>query len=195
LLSTTTKNQTPRRAAEMATRASTEKKASKSGNPAVRASAKASSVSAFKKKKASQVLELPSGEYMECRRIELSSLIKRGEIPNSLVPIITDALGKGTDPDLSKIVGKDGMDLKLVEDLYSMVEFMTIEASINPKVHATPDDDDERDENLLYVDDLEDEDKMFIYQWATGGTDKLEQFRQELGSSMATLAEISGGED
>jgi hypothetical protein len=46
----------------------------------------------------------------------------------------------------------------------------------------------ERDEEVLYVDDVELEDKMFIFQWAVGGTDDVEQFRSEFTSTLEGLS-------
>lgn len=50
----------------------------------------------------------------------------------------------------------------------------------------------EREPNVLYVDMVTMEDKLFVFQWALGGTSDLEQFRQELGANVESLANGQG---
>ena len=45
-----------------------------------------------------------------------------------------------------------------------------------------------KDDDLLYVDEVEDEDKMFIFQWTTGGTADIATFRQQASTSLAAVA-------
>jgi hypothetical protein len=52
--------------------------------------------------------------------------------------------------------------------------------------------EDERDEEVLYADQVDMADKMFIFQWCLGGTRDLEKFRREQG---ATVGSLSVGED
>jgi hypothetical protein len=49
-----------------------------------------------------------------------------------------------------------------------------------------------RDPSLLYVDEVDLEDKMFILQYALGGTRSLERFRREFADGVRPL---SSGED
>lgn len=49
----------------------------------------------------------------------------------------------------------------------------------------------ERDPDCLYVDEIDLEDKMFLFQWAVGGTDSVEQFRTQFA---ATMDDLSSGE-
>lgn len=50
----------------------------------------------------------------------------------------------------------------------------------------------ERDEDLLYTDDIDVDDKTFIFNYVVGGSSDLEQFRHEYGDALAT---VSTGED
>lgn len=47
---------------------------------------------------------------------------------------------------------------------------------------------DERDEDVLYTDIVDMDDKMFIFNYVVGGSTDLEQFRQEYGDSLASVS-------
>jgi len=182
----------------------TKKTASKrSGNPAKRAAAKVSSVADFKKRKSAgiQTVTLPSGLGMMVKRVELQSFITSGNVPNSLLPIVEKALSTGQDVDMSEIVG-EVPDLEKIQDIFEMMGEVAIETSIEPKIHPNPAaedeaewDDDMQDamDEVLFLRDLDEEDLAFLFQLALGGTADLEQFRGELQSGVASLAEGQGG--
>lgn len=184
-----------------------------SGNPAKRAEAQAhsSSVADFKKRRQGTLLTLPSSLTMTCRRVELTTFIKQGSIPNDLMPIIDQALNKGQEVKVEEMISKDGhVDLDMVNDMYSMVNAVVCQVSVEPKVSPIPtqedveqwnaqhpeetveDPEDLRDDGLLYVDEVDDEDKMFLFQWSIGGTSDLAQFRQGLEADLGSLAEGAG---
>lgn len=186
-----------------------------SGNPAKKAAAKkakVSDVSAFKKRRAGVELELPSGLMVKAKRVELQSFILQGNVPNPLMDVVSEALQRGQKANIPQMMGvEDGkIDLDQVRDMYEMVNAVICASVSEPKVHAVPtvddledwntrhpdqqlDDPDElRDDELLYVDEIDDEDKMFIFQWAQGGTDDLARFRQEAAADLAALAEVQG---
>ena len=166
-----------------------------SGNPAKKAAAKKVSGAAdFKKRKQGTVLELPSGIVIRAKRVELQTMIMQGSVPNPLMEVVSEALEKGKKADVAKMVGVDEgkVDLDTVRDMYEMVNAVVIESVIEPPIHPLPDDEDDRDDDLVYIDEVEDTDKMFMFQWASGGTSDLEQFRRESDADMAALAEIQG---
>lgn len=170
----------------------------------------ASSAAEFKKRKKGAPLELPSGLIVVARRVELRSYIQRGEVPNALMGVVEEALAKGREADVSKMVGsEDGkVDLDMVNDMYEMVDGVVMESIVDPKVHPLvwteqdavdgliPEDsevgdeiaEEEKDDSVLYIDEVDDEDKMFIFQWTTGGTADLATFRQEASASLDALA-------
>jgi|SRR5882672_2462355 len=124
-------------------------------------------------------LELPSGKVLKVRAaVGFQSLLKAGVIPNSLMGIVQSAMDNGKEPDLSSFTGDTSKINQMLVMIDSIVMFMAVE----PEIHEIPPDDEERNSDLLYVDEVEDTDKMFIMQWATGGTRDLEQFRLEAGS-------------
>lgn len=150
---------------------------------------RATSVAAWKKTTVPALTEMPSGNLMRIRKIGLQALIKTGVMPNSLLQMSQKAVAKGqkaegpSDDDLLGLIN----DPKKVEEIGDFMNKVTVLCAYEPKVHPIPDEGVERDEELLYVDEIEEEDKMFLFQVVTGGTTDLESFRAETGAAMASL--------
>jgi hypothetical protein len=53
----------------------------------------------------------------------------------------------------------------------------------------------ERDEDTLYSDELDLADKIFTFQWVSGGSPDLEQFRQQFSAAMEGVSAEPGVED
>lgn len=175
-----------------------------SGNPAKKAAAKkqaasasVSSISAFKEQKKGKPLELPSGLVVKARRVELQTFIMKGDVPNPLMSIVGEALEKGQKADIASMVGVDEgkIDLDMVNDMYEMVNAVVCQCIVEPQVHPVPEDEDDRDDDLLYVDEVDDEDKMFIFQWSSGGTSDLATFREEARAGLASVAKKQGAKN
>jgi hypothetical protein len=141
-----------------------------------------SPVSAWKKN-TNAPLTLPSGKVMLIRNVGFKAFIKAGIIPNSLMSTVESSLATGKTPDLSDLENKD----ENLSDMFDLVDEVTIFCAIDPKVHRAPKDEADRSNDLLYVDEVEDEDKMFIFGTTTGGTRDVEQFRREQADSMVAL--------
>lgn len=170
-------------------------KKSVSGNPAKRAEAAAASdASAFKKRATGRMLHLPSELVVKAKRVELQTFILSGNVPNPLMETVSAALAKGQKADIPAMMGVDEgkIDLDMINDMYEMVNRVVVASVLEPKVHYAPEEGEDRDDDLLYVDEVEDEDKMFIFQWATGGTDDVATFRLEAGADMDALAKSQG---
>lgn len=184
-----------------------------SGNPAKRAADEAqksevqvSTAKSFKQKKG-QVIELPSGNVVRAQRAGLQSFLLKGNVPNGLMTIVSESLEKGKTMDVSKMVGEEGqVDMDMVKEMYEVTNALVIACMIEPKVEPVPTDEDLevynakhpdavledvndlRDDELLYVDELDDEDKMFLFQWCSGGTDDVATFREEARASLDAVA-------
>lgn len=190
---------------------------SKSGNPAVRAAAKAASdVSAFKKRAQGATLELPSGLVVMAKRVDMQTLLVQGNVPNPLMEVVEASLKRGQKADIAQMVGvEEGeLDLDTIREMYDMANLVVIRSVISPPIHPVPNEDDVaeynaklvepkeddiiedpeelRDDSLLYIDEIDEEDKMFIFQWAQGGVSDVATFREEARADMAALAEIQG---
>lgn len=150
-----------------------------------------SDISAFKKKREGRLLQLPSGLVVRAMRVDLQTFIARGSVPNPLMTVVQEALAKGDKANIPEMVGlEDGsVDLEMVNEMMEIVDSVLVETVLAPKVHPLPAEGEEPNDELLYVNDVDPEDKMFIFQWAVGGTDDVERFREEAGADLASLAQ------
>jgi hypothetical protein len=154
-----------------------------------------SGVGAFKQRLQGQLLPLPSGLVVRAIRVDLQTFILQGSVPNPLMEIVNEALQKGKKADIPSMVGLDDgeVDLEAINEMVEIVDAVVIESVKEPQVHPIPEDDD-MDDNLLYVSEFDAEDKMFIFQWAVGGTDDVERFREEARADLDALVEGQGTE-
>lgn len=147
-----------------------------------------SPVSAWKKASHGTPLRVPSGNTCMVKPANMESFIRKGLIPNELIPLITSGMAsrkKGID-------AVEGMDQDKILMILSAMDNVVMDIVVDPKIWPAPHETDERRDELLYIDELDMEDKTFIWQFAVGGTRDLEKFRTELQSD---LAAIQQGED
>lgn len=154
----------------------------------------ASSIAEFKARKKGKSVTLPSGLVVTARRVALRAFLDQGDVPNPLLEVVEEALNKGREMDMNQIVGGDGqkVNLDMVRDMYSMVDKIVMTVVVNPKVHPEPEDENDRDDDLLYVDEVDDEDKMFLFNWSQGGTEDLAKFREEASQDLVSVAKGQG---
>lgn len=168
------------------------------------------SVSEFKKKTLSRrgILTLPSGVRVRAVSPGMSAFITRGLIPNPLLEVIQKSLDTGKEVDPEKLMKDDDGEInrERMAELMGLVDSVTCEVMKEPKCYRVPTQADLRvwnqqhpDEQLddpeqlrradrLYVDEVDDLDKMFLWQWSVGGTEKLAQFREELTADLGAVA-------
>lgn len=139
------------------------------------------------KKAAAEPVEMPSGNYMVLRKIGMQTLMATGKMPNNLMKIVRGAVDKGT--------GMDNVDMgEIIEDEKQLLEMMSFMddlicmVSVNPKVHPVPEDEADRLDTMLYTDEVDAEDKSYVFAYVTGGTTSLEQFRETASANVATLS-------
>lgn len=157
------------------------------------------------------IQELPSGFTVKLRNPGgLMAFMDAKNIPNSLLAIIQRSLGQGKAPEADELMQKDGeIDPEMLEGMKQMLDVVSLRCIVQPKFAPSlteedlknhnaqyPDDqvedlEDLRDEEVLYIDDLPFDDKMFIFQWVSGGTRDLEEFRKGHDQSMVAVAEKS----
>jgi hypothetical protein len=144
-------------------------------------------------------LEVPSGNVCLVKKPDgLKAFLASGTIPNSLMPLVQEALdndAKDGQIDMKAIL----TDPEKINDLIAMVDSITVNVVVEPKVHPVPVRSDsgpipldERDEELLYVDEVDLEDKMFILNWAMGGVNDLAQFREATTTNVESLVGEQG---
>lgn len=148
----------------------------------------ATSVAAWKKSSVPALIEMPSGNCMRIKKVGLQALIKTGIMPNSLLGIAEGAVKKGKKEEVTEAEMLSLLqDPKKVDDIGKFMDEVVILCAFEPKVHRLPEAGVEKDDELLYIDEVEDEDKMFIFQVVTGGTTDVEAFRQQTGTAMAAV--------
>lgn len=154
-----------------------------------RAAVKPTSVGEWKKAAAGHVIELPSGKGMRIKKMTVQSMMATGIMPNALIKVVKKALDKGA--------GRPGMDEQMamemiadpgkVQEMVAFINKLTCKVAMEPRVFPIPDNEDDRDPDELYVDEIDEEDKMFIFQVVTSGDDDTESFREEHASTMAAI--------
>lgn len=162
----------------------------KTGRTGSRNPAKATSVTEWKKSTLAPPTLLPSGNYMRIKKVGLSIFTKTGMMPNSLMALAQKAIdnGKGghegpTEDEMAELMS----DPQKIQDIADFMARMTIFVAQEPNVYPLPDEGVERDPELLYIDEVDFDDQMFIFQVVTGGTTDLETFREQHGATMASL--------
>lgn len=162
----------------------------------------------WKKKSAkSYELEVPSGNVCLVRRPGPSIFAElSGSIPNSLLgevlPLLEEAERKGKTGDSSPVPPEALAELQdkilkspqQLSEIVMMADEVTVRCVVEPVVHRVP-EDGERDEDKLYVDEVDFEDKIFIMNFVVGGTANLERFRegtQELVAAGPGSPEVQG---
>lgn len=151
-------------------------------------SKKATSARDWKKKSKGEEVEVPSGNIALVRPLGMDVFLKKGVIPNSLMPIVQKALNDKTAPSREDIK----FDPDNLEEVITMADTIVCNIMIEPKVSPVPPEDQERKEDVLYVDEVDFEDKMFLFSWAMRSADELKPFR---GTAQADVAPVPSGED
>lgn len=166
---------------------------------------KTTSVEEWKKEAQGVPLDLPSGKTCLVRPVGMQVFMQRGMIPNVLMPLVTEGL-KGKQPEFKM----DDMDMGKITEMMQLFDDVTVFCVAEPHVWPTPKWTDneaeeglchirevgqpkpfeERDQGRLYVDEVDDDDKQFIFQFVVGGTRDLESFRKDKESRMAHLRSV-----
>lgn len=138
-------------------------------------------------KKSRPEIELPSGNTAQLRRVGIDVFLKTGRVPNTLLPMMRGALA-GKAIDLASV----DITEQMVTDIMSLQDMIAVEAFIDPKVLPLPKEGAERDEDALYVDDIDFEDKQFILQWTLGGTSDVAKFRHQTAEQLEAVRAKQG---
>lgn len=153
-----------------------------------------STASEWKKSAGVIDLELPSGKVVGVRRPQgMTGFMSGGNIPNSLLPLLTDAMD-GKAPSESALVSilEDPSQLA---DLMNMVDSMVITCVVDPPVSLPPEKEEDRSDDVVYTDEMADDDKMFIMQFSMSGAKDLKSFRGEQAATMDAMADVQRVQD
>lgn len=152
------------------------------------------------KRKRGEELDLPSGNVALVKRPGMEAFLTEGLIPDSLMPLVNQAIstGKGLPPEKLNEMAKDP---NFVTEMMDSMDRVLTKVVVEPKVlwHKRLDGEtlviipeEERDEDYVYSDDVDFEDKSFIFNYAVGGTRDLERFREEAGASLDAVQDVDG---
>lgn len=157
------------------------------------------------KKPLGEPTQLPSGRVARLKASGMDAFIKSGIIPNSLLEIITTQLEKAQrgeevkdeDFDLQKLMG----DPAKIADVMQLIDNVTVLTFVEPRVFPMSAreeilDNDELDQaakdaklaGMLFIEDIDYEDRFFCFNFASGGTRDLEQFRGGLEASVGRVS-------
>lgn len=158
------------------------------------------SVQEWKKSSNPKPLQLPSGKTCLARPAGVEAFLQAGIIPNSLMKIISKALSKdkkSEEVDMAELMADVAENPKMLEEVFGMADAVTIYCVIEPAVQPIPPLNEDgtpgaRDDDLLYVDEVDSEDKLFILSFGMGGSRDLEAFRKATSGGVGS---VSSGED
>lgn len=163
-------------------------------------------VKEWKKKGHGVPLDLPSGNVALVRPVGMQVFLEKGLIPNSLKELVVNALKAGKELELKA----DDFDTNQIDEMLELFNAVAVYCVVEPKVHKVPmrqvlEKDDtfslqtipleDRDSELLYIDEVDFEDKAFIFQFAVGGTRSLERFREEFAAGISAISGSKNVED
>lgn len=148
-------------------------------------------------------VQLPSGFTVLARRVDVRVMLKTGRIPNSLRPILDRAMQGQETPteDLTKGVLEDPAKL---DEMFGFIDQMWIDCVIEPPTAPNPrpaetdaagniiKEAEFDDPNIVYPKDVSDGDKMFMMNWAMGGSSDLERFREEQAVNVQRVHDVAG---
>lgn len=149
-------------------------------------------------------LTVPSGALCQVRRPGPVGLIKAGllddmDILGSIVQ--TDHVDRAEGRAPSSQEDEKTKQLRQAQELMqdkdkllkatSIIEGVVCHCVVQPEIRMVP-LDTERDPEAVYVDSVDFEDQVFIFQYVMGGTADLESFRTEFGEAVGSLAAQQG---
>jgi hypothetical protein len=135
-------------------------------------------------------LELPSGQLILARKPGLQQLMVEGVLHkmDNLTALVDSKhvrKGRGTPQvNVQSLLG----DEKALADILHTVDRVLCAVVIKPPVQMTPNDPTRRVNGVIYADTVGIEDKMFLFNWALGGSRDIERFRRESEEVVGSLA-------
>lgn len=143
-------------------------------------------------------LRVPSGNVCLVQRPDgMEYFLDQGTVPNALMPIIQRAVnGQETTPEELSKFAQENPDV--IGSVIQLADVVTIRCVIEPKVHPVPLDEEGNkipphlrpEDDKLYVDYIDSEDRMFIFNYAVSGVTDVKGFRRELDESVDALRSV-----
>lgn len=141
-------------------------------------------------------LRMPSGQLAHVRKPGVQGLINAGvlhsldSLSGIVDGVVKKAEGKVTaeDVDVQALLA----DPSKLEAMIHVIDRVVCHVVLKPTVHMTPNDVTRRKPGVIYADMIDFEDKMFIFNFAVGGTREVARFREESALPVGGLADVAG---
>lgn len=178
----------------MAGSATQKKAVARKKTAAAPASSRRSTAASWKRNRGED-LELPSGNVALVKRPGITKFISEGCVPDPLMGVVDRAVkrGKGLPLQEQQAILKDPEKIRAMEEMMDKVLCLVV---VEPKVVMGTDDEgneipeSERSEDVIYADEVDMDDKVFIFNFAVGGTRDLARFRREHGAALGSLRAV-----
>ena len=143
-------------------------------------------------------LEVPSGQVCQARRPGVEGLVRMGLLDkvDSLTGIVDSkhikrVKGQKTIDEKSLMSDPESL-LKAMATIDKVICYVVVQPHIQPAVKTVdgqevPLTDEEYEPGVVYTSMISIEDKMFIFNYAVGGSKDLEKFRQRIGKPLSSL--------
>jgi len=136
-------------------------------------------------------LQVPSGQMCLARRPGVQGLIEAGVLRDidTLSSIVDQKHIKRVegraDPevDVQSLIKDEASLLSILDVVDKVLCYVVVE----PEILAVPAEMDDREDGVIYTDMVDIEDKMYIFNFAVGGTRSLETFRQQRDELMGSV--------
>lgn len=152
-------------------------------------------------------LKVPSGKVCLVKMLDsMAEFLSRGNVPNALLPLMTQA-AQGKTETAKSVTDEVLANPENLMEMYSLIDTVVVECVLQPPVAPVPqrqvDYDgstepvpahERPDDNTLYVDYIELEDKLFIFNYALSGVSDVEQFRAGYEEGMVPVSAVNNVE-
>lgn len=136
----------------------------------------------------------PSGQLALVRRPGLQGLLAAGVLHqmDTLTPLIQQHKDRATgkrakELDEQKLMKDILGDEKKLEELMHLLDRITVHCVVKPEIQMTPNDVTRRVTGAIYADMVDLEDKLFLFNYAVGGSRDIARFRGESAALVGSL--------
>jgi hypothetical protein len=123
---------------------------------------------------------LPSGLAVKLRDVSMTDLLFTGKLPPAMLDFAQGASQQGASNVDLKELAKNGEDFRVLMD--ALVKLSLVEPAIG----------DVSDETHITLDELNGDDKLFIFNWANREVSQLQSFREGEAEPLETLQSRNG---
>lgn len=162
------------------------------------------------KKSSSQLplIETPTGKFIRMKRPGMTKFLEAGFLPDSLAVAVRKEINSASRAKVDPKKFIESIDGDAALEMLSVMDRIVCAVMVEPKVVSHRREkpfadkpgvfedipEDERRDDVVYTDWIDQEDKTFIFQLAVGGSANLERFRAEQAAVMDTVSAIEGVE-